>query len=722
MEQASERTPAGFGTARGYRLGFDIGGTFTDFVLIDQINGAIQSHKLLTTPADPAAAVMEGLRHLLARHGVQGSEIETAIHGTTLITNALIERKGARTALITTRGFRDVLEIGREMRYDIYDLLLVLPRPLCERPLRFEVEERLNGRGEVVTPLKLEDLERLRPALEAANIEAIGVCLLHAYINPEHEQRIRSWLNTHLPHIAVSLSSEVAPEIREYERMSTTVANAYVQPLTERYLQRLDHQLHAAEYRRQLYLMLSSGGITTVETAARFPVRLIESGPAAGVLAAMFYGDVVGESSLVSFDMGGTTAKMCLIRDGRPTMTTTFEVARVHRFKRGSGLPIRIPAIELIEIGAGGGSIARLDELGLLKVGPDSAGADPGPACYGRGGTEPTVTDANLLLGYLNPSFFLGGRMELRAVDAEQAIARNLAEPMGITPIEAAHGIHQVVNESMIAATRIHIAERGADPRRLKLLAFGGAGPIHADAIARALKMTGYIIPAGAGVTSALGFLAAPVGFDFARTFVARLTPDVLARLDEVYAELEALGRSMLHEAGIADEEVGFLRQADLRHVGQGHELAVPLPYSSMAGIDLDGELRPHFYRHYEAIYGHAHRNLPLEITTCRLTATGPRPLVTLRRTEARTGSAERAVKGRRRAYFAAEPTALPGRPGRGGFVEVPVYDRELLAAGMQFDGPAIVEEQDSTAVIGVDTTVTVDQSANLSVSFANSM
>ena len=720
MEQASGSEPAGSGSPRGYRLGFDIGGTFTDFVLIDQASGAMESHKVLTTPADPAAAVMDGVRHLLARRGINGSDIETAIHGTTLITNALIERKGARTALITTRGFRDVLEIGREMRYDIYDLLLVLPRPLCERPLRFEVEERLNGRGEVVTPLKIEDLERIRPALEAAGIEAIGVCLLHAYTNPQHEHQIRDWLNTHLPHIAVSLSSEVAPEIREYERMSTTVANAYVQPLTERYLQQLDHELHAAGYRRQLYLMLSSGGITTVETAARFPVRLIESGPAAGVLAAMFYGEVVGESSLVSFDMGGTTAKMCLIRDGRPTMTTTFEVARVHRFKRGSGLPIKIPAIELIEIGAGGGSIARVDELGLLKVGPDSAGADPGPACYGLGGAEPTVTDANVLLGYLNPEFFLGGRMQLRVVDAERAISRNLAEPMGISPIEAAFGIHQVVNESMIAATRIHIAERGADPRRLKLLAFGGAGPIHADAIARALKMRGYVIPAGAGVTSALGFLAAPAAFDFARTFVARLTPDVLPQLDEVYAELEAVGRSVLHEAGIADDQISFLRQADLRHIGQGHELTVPLPYSRLAGIDLDGELRPHFYRHYEVIYGHAHRNLDLEIMTCRLTATGPRPLVTLRLTEESARSASGAIKGWRRAYVAAGSSALPTRTERGGFAEVPVYDRELLAAGMQFNGPAIVEERDSTAVIGADTTVTVDQFANMSVSFAD--
>lgn len=696
---------------RTFRLGFDIGGTFTDFVLIDEASGTLASHKVLTTPDDPAAAVMEGMRELLERHDIPGSAISTAIHGTTLITNALIERKGARTAFVTTRGFRDVLEIGREMRYDIYDLLLVLPRPLVERPLRLEVDERLNGRGEVVVPLDHASLEQLRPALERGAVEAIGVCLLHAYTNGEHERDVRSWLEQHFPRIAVSISSEVAPEIREYERMSTTVANAYVQPLTERYLARLGSQLREAGVERPLYLMLSSGGITTIDTAARFPVRLIESGPAAGVLAAIFFGDVVGETSLVSFDMGGTTAKMCLIKDGRPTMTNTFEVARVHRFKKGSGLPVRIPAIELIEIGAGGGSIARVDELGLLKVGPDSAGAAPGPACYGLGGTQPTVTDANLLLGYLNAEYFLGGRMRLFPAAAEQAIDRQIAAAMGVTLTEAAYGIHQVVNESMIAATRIHVAERGADPRRLKLLAFGGAGPLHADAIARALKMRGYVVPAGAGVTSALGFLAAPVSFDFARTVVAALSPQVLPELDAIYAELEALGRATLREAGVPDAEIRFGRQADLRHVGQGHELAVPLPYERLAEVDLDGQLRPYFYDHYEAIYGHAHRHLGLEIMTCRLTASGPRPRVTLERSEAEAAGADAALKGTRRAYD----------PQLGAFADMPLYSRELLRAGMVFDGPAIVEEPDSTTLVGGGARVTVDQYANLDVSFGNS-
>jgi N-methylhydantoinase A len=711
MAQASDPAAAASPAAaadRRYRLGFDIGGTFTDFVLIDDATGRMTSYKTLTTPHAPAQAVMEGVTALLERVGAGGQAIETAIHGTTLITNALIERKGARTAFITTRGFRDVLEIAREMRYDIYDLLLVLPPPLVDRPLRLEVSERLNGRGEVVIPLNLDELAELVPQLQREQVEAVAVCLLHSYRNPAHEQAIRTYLQQALPGVSIAISSEVAPEIREYERMSTTVANAFVQPLTEQYLSQLEQRLREAGFERRLYLMLSSGGIGTVETAERFPVRLLESGPAAGVLAATFYGGVVDQPSLVSFDMGGTTAKMCLIKDGRPTMTSTFEVARVHRFKRGSGLPVRIPAIELIEIGAGGGSIARINELGLLKVGPDSAGADPGPACYGFGGERPTVTDANLVLGYLNPAYFLGGRMTLDVAAAEAAVDRDIGGPLGVSTVTAAYGIHQVVNESMIAATRIHVAERGADPRRLMLISFGGAGPIHAHQIARALKMRGYIVPAGAGVTSALGFLTAPASFDFARSFVARMTPDLMPQLDAIYQELEDEGRAMLREAGVAESEMRFLRQADLRHVGQGHEIPLPLPYERLADVDLDGVLRPYFYEFYAGIYGHAHTHLALEIMTVRVTATGPRPRVTLREAPGDVSDAAAARKGSRPVYFAETQ----------GFVETPVYDRTLLTAGMRFNGPAIVEEQDSTAVIGPNAEVTVDRFANLLATF----
>ena len=696
-----------------YRFGFDIGGTFTDFVLIDAQTGRIASYKTLTTPRNPAKAVIEGWRFLLETVGAAGEDVETAIHGTTLITNALIERKGAKTALITTKGFRDILEMAREMRYDIYDLLMVLPEPLVSRPLRLEVRERIAGRGQVIEPLAIEDLAAIKEKLTADAVEAIAVCFLHSFTNPAHELAAAEWLRRELPQVSVSLSAEVAPEIREYERMSTTVANAYVQPLTDNYLRSLQRDLTSEGFLHQIYLMLSSGGISTLDTAARFPVRLIESGPAAGVLAAIFYGEQTGEPNLVSFDMGGTTAKMCVIKNGEPAMSDNFEVARVHRFKRGSGLPVRVPTIELIEIGAGGGSIAQVDELGLLKVGPESSSADPGPACYGQGGSDPTVTDADVLLGYLNPDYFLGGRMSLDKAAAEAAM-KKIAEPLGMDVTAAAHGIYQVVNENMISATRVHVAERGADPRLLKLIAFGGAGPVHAYEIARALKMAGFICPASAGVTSALGFLTAPASFEFARTYIAQVGPDALADLDSVYDELEAEGRATLLEAGVPEDQMTFTRKADMRHVGQGHEIVVTLPWEKLATVDLDKELRPHFYTAYDEIYGYAHRHLGLEITTCRLTASGPRPRVAVNESRARAdGSpvdgAEKAIKGYRDVYFAEAD----------GFLKTPIYARDELAAGMTFTGPAVVEEKDSTAVIGPSGTVTVDGFANLLITLA---
>ena len=691
-----------------YGFGFDIGGTFTDFVMIDRGTGEVHSYKTLTTPQRPGEAVMKGWTELLKRVGAKGSDVDAAIHGTTLITNAFIERKGAITALITTRGFIDVLDTQREMRYDIYDLHGSPVEHLVPRFLRFEVGERMDSFGNPIDPVPTADLEAMLADLQAAGIaqdvEAIAVSFLNAYTNGAHEEVVLEWLREHLPGVSISISSQVAPQIREYERMSTTVANAYVQPLTERYLQRLSDDLKEGGFRHDLYLMLSSGGITTLDTAGRFPVRLVESGPAAGALAAVFFGSLTGDSDLVSFDMGGTTAKMCLIRDSQPTVTDTFEIARVRRFKRGSGLPVRIPTIELIEIGAGGGSIARVDELGLLKVGPDSSGAEPGPACYGNGGTQPTVTDADAVLGYLNPEFFLGGRMGLDLDSAREAIRTQIAEPMGLSVTDAAYGIYRVVNENMISATRVHVTERGADPRKLRLVAFGGAGPVHAHEIAKALKMKGYICPASAGVASALGFLTAPASFQLSRTYISPVKSDVLADIDKVFEALEVEGRATLARAGVPADQMRFIRQADLRHHGQGHEIVVTLPDRPLAEIDLDSELRPIFYKTYEGIFGHAHRHLGLEITTCRLTATGPKPSITLEELDTDRGDVKNALKGTRQAYFA----------DAGGYVETPRYDRSKLSAGATFDGPAIVEDIDSTAVIGPNTTVEIDRYANL--------
>lgn len=696
------------GQASRYRFGFDIGGTFTDFVLVDTVTGAVRTYKTLTTPKAPAAAVVEGWRELVGTPDVGALAVELAVHGTTLITNALIEQEGAVTGLVTTKGFRDVLEMRKEMRYDIYDLLITLPDPLVPRPLRLEIDERITASGAVLRPVDTEQLAAVAESFRAANVESVAVCFLHSYRNAAHEQAAGAWLREHLPGVTVSLSSEVAPEIREYERTSTTVSNAYVQPIAESYLRALGDELRNEGFARELYLMLSSGGITTLETAARFPIRLVESGPAAGVLAAVFYGELIGERDLVSFDMGGTTAKMCLIKDGRPAMANTFEIARVHRFKRGSGLPVQVRSIELIEIGAGGGSIARIDELGLLKVGPSSAGADPGPACYGLGGTEPTVTDADLVLGYLNPGNFLGGRMKLSVEAAEESIRRVLAEPLGMSVVEAAWGVHQVVNASMTAATRIHVAERGADVRRMRMISFGGAGPVHADAVARALKMRGTIIPSGAGVTSALGFLTAPTSFELARSVVGPLTTDRFDELDKVYAQLEEEGRELLAGAGVAESDMRFVLQADLRHAGQGHDIVVELPYARLTGVDLEGALHPLFYDRYESVYGHAHRHLSLEIVTCRLTASGPRPTLAIEPNSDAPASSTEALSGFRPAYF----------PDEGGFVETAIYDRTALAPGAVFRGPAVIEEKDSTAVIGPGASIAIDRFLNVMVTF----
>lgn len=690
-----------------FRFGFDIGGTFTDFVLIDNVTGEVHTHKVLTTPEAPSRAVMEGWTAILERVGASGHEVETAIHATTLITNALLEGKGATTALITTAGFRDILELRREMRYDIYDLQITLPEPLVPRFRRFEVRERLDARGAIVVPLDRESAHAAVDRVLEHGAEACAVVLLHAFTNPVHERQVREVLQERAPNVVVSLSSEVAPEIREFERTSTTVANAYVQPLTNRYLDSLQAELRDAGFDRPLYLMLSNGGITTVDTVNRFPIRLVESGPAAGALAAVFYGGLVGEKDLVSFDMGGTTAKLCLIKNLAPEKSSMFEIGRVHRFKRGSGHPVLVPVIELIEIGAGGGSIARVDDMGLLKVGPDSAGASPGPACYGAGGTLPTVTDADAVLGYLNPDFFLGGRLSLDLDGARDAIERHVADPMGLTIEEAAYGIYQVVNESMISATRVHIAERNADARRMKLMAFGGAGAVHADRLARELKMQGYICPASAGVAAALGFLTAPASFEFSRTQLLVLDEAALPRLDAVFLELSKEGESVLIDAGVQPEAVRYERRVEVRHRGQGHVIEVPLPDERLVDIGAEA-LRQRFFQHYAKVYGHAHEHLVVEITTCRLAAIGPVPHVRLARSESDGGGVANALKGSRRAFF----------KELGGYVETPVYDRYRLSADACFEGPAIVEQIDSTAVIGPHTRVEVDSYLNLIVTF----
>lgn len=692
-------------SSRQFRLGFDIGGTFTDFVLVDVASGQVHVNKCLTTPRDPALGVMDGLRSLLARAGIAAGDLEIAIHATTLITNALIERKGAKTALLVTEGFRDVLEMGTEVRYDIYDLFLERPEPLVPRRWRYEARERTGKDGEVLVRLNRPRLRTIAAQILEARIEAVAVAFLHSFRNPAHERVAREILKKGAPGVVVSLSSEVAPEIREYERMCTTAANAYVQPITRQYIEDLETRLADTGYRRRMFLMLSSGGITTGETAREFPIRLVESGPAAGVLAAVYYSRFMGLDSVISLDMGGTTAKIGLVQKNRPTKANMLEVGRVKRAKKGSGIPIRVPVIELIEIGAGGGSIARIDALGLLKVGPESAGAEPGPASYGRGGKEPTVTDANIVLGYLDPKYFLGGAMSLDEDAARATITARLAKPLGLSLADAARGVFEVVNQNMLSAMKVHIAERGEDPRKFYLFAFGGAGPAHAYELARALRMRGVVVPPGAGATSAMGLITTAVSFDFARSFVARLDRVVWSELRAVFDAMEAEGHAMLREASVDphDPAVRFVRSMDLRHKGQGYELTVEIPEDLYQRGSVD-ELTAHFYNRYTEKYGHAHRSLPVELITCRASVVGPTPHVPIAMDVRGAAPAASALKGRRPVYF----------PEAGAYVETPIYDRYRLAAGTVVDGPLVVEERECTVVAGPSCQLRVDAHGNL--------
>jgi N-methylhydantoinase A len=686
-----------------FRVGVDIGGTFTDLILVDDATGEMTVGKVLTTPADPSAAVADVLRGALSSAGVPAAEVRHVIHGTTLVTNAIIERKGARTALLTTAGFRDAYEIAREHRYDLYDLFLEMPTPLVPRHLRLEVDERVFADGSVARPPDQQAVARLVAELRDKGIEAIAICFMHSYANPAHEQLVGAIVGEIAPGVRVSLSSEVVPEIREYERTSTTVVNVYVQALVENYLAELVRRLAAVEMGGELFLMLSSGGISTVETASRFPLRLLESGPAGGALASAYYGQLASVGDLLAFDMGGTTAKLCVIEDGKPLTSTEFEVDRKYRFKKGSGLPVKVPVVDLIEIGAGGGSVARVDSLGLLKVGPDSAGADPGPACYGRGGTEPTVTDADLLLGYLDPDFFLGGRMTLDRAASEAVIRKKVAQPLDMSAIQAAWGIHQLVNEGMAGAARVHAIERGKDPRALPLFAFGGAGPGHGFGVARILHSPRLIVPFGAGVTSTVGFLTAPLAFDFVRSFVHQLDSVDWDHINALLADMAAQGDAILARSGVPEAERRVTREADVRYAGQGHEIRIDLP---------DGVLGPHslpaisrtFERVYTSLFGRTGPDVPLEGVSWRLLSSGPRPDVKLRATAVAAQS--NPLKGQRLVYF---PEWQEHRP-------VPVYDRYRLVAGATLEGPAIVEERESTSIIGPGARIEVDDSRNLSV------
>ncbi|MGH7824119.1 MAG: hydantoinase/oxoprolinase family protein [Candidatus Binatia bacterium] len=689
-----------------YRVGIDIGGTFTDMLLVGE-DGDAMIGKTLTTPGEPSLAVENALRPALEAGAVKPGEHGTLIHGTTLVTNALIERKGAPTALLTTAGFRDAVEIGREHRYELYDLNLELPKPLVSRHLRFDVPERMAADGGVLQPLDENFVIRLVTELRDKGIKAIGVSYLHSFRNPAHERRTAEIIAEVAPKIRVSLSSEVVAEIREFQRTSTTLANVYVQERVSDYLAQLQRRLDSIGFVGNFFVMLSSGGIATRETASRFPVRLLESGPAAGAIAAAQAGLLSGHPDLLSFDMGGTTAKLCVIEGGQPLKTHEFEVDRVYRFRKGSGLPVKIPVIDMIEIGAGGGSIARIDSLGLLKVGPDSSGADPGPACYRQGGEEPTVTDADLVLGYLDPDYFLGGAMQLDLEGARRAL-RRLADRLDMTVEEAAWGIHQIVNENMANAARAHLGERGKDPRRMPMYAFGGAGPVHGYRVAEILRLPALISPFGAGVGSTFGLLAAPLAFDFVRSAYSRLEEQDWNLANGLLDEMAEEGRRVLESAGLSSDQINYRRTADMRYVGQGHEVSVPLPGGMLQARHLT-RITEAFEETYQALYGRKGPEVPLEVINWRVVANGPRPEMNfeLRRDKAKRADAR---KRARLAYF----------PEAGRYVETAVYDRYALKPGMTFDGPAIVEERESTLIVGARGRARIDEKLNVILEFVD--
>jgi N-methylhydantoinase A len=689
-------------TAPAFRLALDVGGTFTDFVL--EGGGTVTYGKALTTPADPSAGIVAGLTPLLERRGATEAAVHDLVHATTFGANAVLERRGARTALVTTEGFRDVAILGRQKRYETYDLSIDKPAPLVRRRDIVELAERIGPAGDVERALEESGLAATVERLAAIDgLEAVAVCLLHAYANGAHERRLAEALAQALPDVLVSLSSEVSPRRGEYERTSTTLADAYIKPIVARYLHRLRAELGGRGFRGRFFVMQSNGGLSTPELAEAHPIRIVESGPTAGVLMAAGVARRTGREDVLTFDMGGTTAKLGAVEGGAPATSDSFEIDVVN-FRRGSGLPLTIPVTELLEIGAGGGSVARA-AMGTVVVGPESAGSDPGPVCYGRGGDRATVTDANLVLGYLDPGFFLGGEMALDGDAAARAVEAQIAAPLDLDLGRAAWGVHRVANAAMERALRIVSIERGRDPRRYALVAFGGAGPLHAARLARALAIPTVLVPAGAGVGSALGLLAAPLRFDLTVTRPLVVDADAGPVVVRQLAELRAL---LAERSRLApDAEARFAHSLTMRYRGQGHELRVALPPELQA--ETAGQVAADaFAEAYERTYGYVQDGAGVEIVDWSVTAHLPAEAAPAAIGPPRAGPAAAgdAQKGERPAYF----------PEAGGYAACPVWDRYRLAPGARLSGPAVVEERESTTVVPPGDELEVDGEANLCI------
>jgi N-methylhydantoinase A len=670
------------------KLAADIGGTFTDIVLEAGVKR--WSGKVLTTSNAPELGVIEGIELVLAQSGINPPDISVFIHGTTLATNALIERKGAKTAFITTKGFRDILEQGYEKRFDHYDLMIESAVPLVPRTLRFTVEERLAANGDVLIPLDEKALADLARQLIAENVKAVAVGFLHAYAHDAHERRVRDVLAAALPpDVTICMSSQVAPEIREFERFSTVVANAYVRPLMAGYLHRLNSQLKVMGLDCPLFLMMSGGGLTTLETAARFPIRLVESGPAGGAILASEIAAECGLPEVVSFDMGGTTAKICLLTNGEPERARKFEIARSYRDMKGSGIPVRIPVIEMVEIGAGGGSIARVDKLNRITVGPDSAGSTPGPVCYGRGGIEPAVTDANLVLGKIDPTYFAGGKIKLDEAGAIQALQESIGNPLKLRDFWPAAGVTEIVEENMANAARVHAIERGRDIAACTMIAFGGGAPLHACRLAEKVGVKTIIIPKGAGVGSAIGFLRAPIAYEVTRSAAISLDSFNAATVNKLLQHMTRGARAVVEPAlGKTKATVQII--ADCRYVGQGHEIRVAVPLKTLT--DADGKkLKATFEAQYEQVYGLRIPNQEAEAITWSVTVSS------------QTKKPKRAAKVSSRSTPKPRSKRRIYDPALGQQVMAPVYWRFDMKPGAAFKGPAIIAEDETSTIVGAN-------------------
>jgi N-methylhydantoinase A len=666
------------------RMAVDIGGTFTD-VILDRSNERL-TRKVLTTTQQPEQGVLEGARLVLADARLHFSNVDVFVHGTTLATNAIIERRGARTALIATEGFRDVLDIASESRYDQYDLTIEKPPPLVPRSLRFTVPERVDVHGNVRLALDEDAVAVSVAALRDAGIEAVAICFLHSYVNPAHEQRAAAILKDAMPELNITLSSEVCPEIREYERTSTAVANAYVRPLMDGYLARMEDALRVEQFRGAIYLVTSGGGLTSIETARRFPIRLVESSPAGGAIFATQVAGQTNNEKVLSFDMGGTTAKICLIENFEPASARLYEVDRAARFLKGSGLPVRIPVIEMVEIGAGGGSIAKINALKGVSVGPESAGSEPGPACYQRGGTRPAVTDADVTLGMIDPAAFAGGTITLAPELSRKALATHVGDPLGLSPEIAAYSVHEMVCENMASAARVHAAERGQAITEHTLIAFGGAAPLHAARVAEKIGIRCVIVPPNAGVGSAVGFLAAPISYELIKSRHMRLDKFDFAAASTLLAQMSADARALV-EPGARGAPTHERRLAYMRYVGQGHEISVAVPVRALSADDAVA-LRAAFEREYSVLFRRPIPGAGIEVLSWSVLLS-----TNTRRPEAT-------------ALVADKPAPSPDghRPffdGRAGAsVDVPVYRRARLQAGVRVPGPAIIAEDATSTFV----------------------